>query len=132
MLRRINGTAWRTQEEVDEYLHRLEEAKKRDHRRIGKDLGLFVFAPEEVGQGIPLFLPKGEQLRYTMEQYVREVQTKYGYQHVWTGHLVREELYRKSGHYDNYADVMFPVMADEDSGARFRLKPMNCPSHMTL
>ncbi len=132
MLTRIYGTAWFTGKELEEYLFRLEEAKKRDHRRIGKDLGLFVFAPEEIGPGIPLFLPKGEMLRNIMESYVRDVQTRYGYQHVWTGHLVREELYKKSGHYDNYADVMFPPMHDEDSGATFRLKPMNCPSHMTL
>lgn len=131
MLTRIYGTAWFTQEELDNYLHRLEEAKKRDHRRIGKELGLFLFAPEEVGPGIPLFLPKGEILRHIMESYVREVQTRYGYQHVWTGHIVREELYKKSGHLDNYAEVMFPPMIDED-GTTYRLKPMNCPSHMTL
>lgn len=131
MLTRIYGTAWFTQEELDHYLHRLEEAKKRDHRRIGKELGLFLFAPEEVGPGIPLFLPKGEILRHVMESYVREVQTRYGYQHVWTGHIVREELYKKSGHLDNYAEVMFPPMVDEDN-TTYRLKPMNCPSHMTL
>ncbi len=132
MLTRIYGTVWETQEELDAYLSRLEEAKKRDHRKIGKELGLFLFAPEDVGQGIPLFLPKGEILRHTMENYVREVQTRYGYQHVWTGHIVREDLYKKSGHYDNYADVMFPPMTDEEDEVKFRLKPMNCPSHMTL
>ncbi|HLV79007.1 MAG TPA: threonine--tRNA ligase [Chthonomonadaceae bacterium] len=132
MLTRIYGTAFFTEEELLDFLHRLEEARKRDHRRIGKELGLFVFASEEVGQGIPLFLPKGETLRHTMESYVREVQTRYGYQHVWTGHLVRQELYQKSGHLENYAEVMFPAMVDEESGAIFRLKPMNCPSHMTL
>lgn len=132
MLTRIYGTAWHTQEELDAYLQRLEEARKRDHRKIGRDLGLFVFAPEDVGQGIPLFLPKGETLRHIMENYVRETQARYGYQHVWTAHLVREDLYRKSGHYDNYADVMFPPMVDEDAGVTYRLKPMNCPSHMTL
>jgi threonyl-tRNA synthetase len=132
MLTRVYGTAWGSDAELEDYLHRLEEAKKRDHRKIGKDLGLFVFAPEEVGSGIPLFLPKGEMLRYLMESYVREVQTRYGYQHVWTGHLVRQDLYKKSGHYDNYADVMFPPMHDEDADITYRLKPMNCPSHMTL
>ncbi|HOC31700.1 MAG TPA: threonine--tRNA ligase, partial [Armatimonadota bacterium] len=81
--------------------------------------------------GIPLFYPKGEQLRRTMETYVRDVQTRYGYQHVWTGHIAKEDLYRKSGHIDNYLDVMFPPMVDPD-GATYRLKPMNCPSHMTL
>ncbi len=132
MLTRIYGTAWHSREELKDYLERLEEAKKRDHRKLGKELGLFVFASEEVGSGIPLFLPKGEMLRHTMETYVRDVQTRYGYQHVWTGHLVREDLYKKSGHYENYADVMFPPMRDEDAGITYRLKPMNCPSHMTL
>lgn len=132
MLTRIYGTAWPTQEELDAYLNRLEEARKRDHRKLGRDLGLFVFAPETIGQGIPLFLPKGETLRHLMESYVRETQARYGYEHVWTAHLVREDLYRKSGHYDNYADVMFPPMVDEEAGVSYRLKPMNCPSHMTL
>ncbi len=132
MLTRVYGTAWQSQAELDDYLRRLEEAKARDHRKIGRELGLFVFASEEVGAGIPLFLPKGEMLRHTMESYVREVQTRYGYQHVWTGHLVREDLYKKSGHYDNYAEVMFPPMRDEDANINYRLKPMNCPSHMTL
>ena len=132
MLTRVYGTAWQSQAELDDYLRRLEEAKARDHRKIGRELGLFVFASEEVGAGIPLFLPKGEMLRHTMESYVRDVQTRYGYQHVWTGHLVREDLYKKSGHYDNYADVMFPPMRDEDANINYRLKPMNCPSHMTL
>ncbi len=129
MLQRIYGTAWPTQAELDTYLVLLEEARKRDHRKLGRELGLFYFN-EEVGAGIPLFAPKGEMLRYEMERYVRETQTRYGYEHVWTGHLVKESLYRKSGHYDNYADVMFPPMVDED--VVFRLKPMNCPSHMTL
>lgn len=132
MLTRVYGTAWESAAELEDYLHRLEEAKKRDHRKIGKDLGLFLFAPEEIGSGIPLFLPKGEVLRHLMESYVREVQTRYGYQHVWTGHLVRQDLYKKSGHYDNYADVMFPPMHDDDADITYRLKPMNCPSHMTL
>jgi threonyl-tRNA synthetase len=131
MLTRLYGTAWFTEQEMQDYLNRLEEAKKRDHRRIGKEMGLFILAPEQIGPGIPLFLPKGEMLRHTMESYVREVQTRYGYQHVWTAHLVREELFKKSGHYDNYKEVMFPPMIDED-GTTYRLKPMNCPSHMIL
>ena len=137
MLTRVYGTAWKTKEDLEAYLHRLEEAKARDHRKLGRELNLFLFAPEQIGSGIPLFLPKGEMLRHLMESYVREVQTKYGYQHVWTGHLVREELYKQSGHLENYADVMFPPMEDindkgEKTGVKFRLKPMNCPSHMTL
>ncbi|MDD5468182.1 MAG: threonine--tRNA ligase [Anaerolineales bacterium] len=129
MLQRVYGTAWRTAEELEEHLWRLEEAKKRDHRKLGKEMGLFYFS-EDVGPGLPLFTPKGEMLRHLMEDYVRQVQTRYGYQHVWTGHLVKEDLYRRSGHYDNYKEVMFPPMVDEN--VAFRLKPMNCPSHMTL
>ncbi len=130
-LQRIYGTAFETPEELENHLWRLEEAKKRDHRKVGKELGLFHFS-DDVGSGIPLFTPKGEMLRYLMESYVRETQTKYGYDHVWTGNLVKEDLYAKSGHLENYSDVMFPVMEDADKGVRFRLKPMNCPSHMTL
>lgn len=132
MLTRVYGTAWPSRDELDAYLIRLEEAKARDHRKLGRELGLFVFASEAVGSGIPLFLPKGEMVRHLMESYVREVQTRYGYQHVWTGHLVREDLYKKSGHFANYAHVMFPPMRDEEAGITYRLKPMNCPSHMTL
>lgn len=129
MLQRIYGTAWYSKEDLEAYLWRLEEAKKRDHRKLGKELGLFYFS-EDVGPGIPLFTPRGEMLRHLMESYVRETQTRYGYQHVWTGHVVKEDLYKRSGHYDNYKDAMFPPMVDEN--VTFRLKPMNCPSHMTL
>jgi threonyl-tRNA synthetase len=129
MLQRVYGTAWQSGQELEEYLWKLEEAKKRDHRKLGKELGLFYFS-EDVGPGLPLFTPKGEMLRYLMESYVRELQTKYGYQHVWTGHLVKEDLFHRSGHYDNYKDSMFPPLVDENT--KFRLKPMNCPSHMML
>ncbi|MGD0708929.1 MAG: threonine--tRNA ligase, partial [Anaerolineaceae bacterium] len=97
MLQRIYGTAWNTPQELEEYLWKLEEAKKRDHRKLGKELGLFYFS-DDVGPGLPLFSPKGEMLRYLMESYVREVQTRYGYTHVWTGHVVKEDLYKRSGH----------------------------------
>lgn len=129
MLQRIYGTAFTSPAELEEFLWKQEEAKKRDHRKLGKELGLFFFS-DDVGPGLPLFTPKGEMLRHVMESYVRETQTRYGYQHVWTGHVVKEDLYRKSGHYDNYKDAMFPPMVDEN--ITFRLKPMNCPSHMTL
>jgi threonyl-tRNA synthetase len=129
MLQRIYGTAWNSAKDLEEYLWRLEEAKKRDHRKLGKELGLFHFS-EDIGPGLPLFTPRGEIIRHLMEEYVRDTQTRYGYQHVWTGHLVKEDLYKRSGHYDNYKDVMFPPMVDEN--IIFRLKPMNCPSHMTL
>jgi len=129
MLQRIYGTAWEKPDDLKAHLDRLEEARKRDHRKLGKELGLFYFS-DDIGPGLPLFAPKGEIVRHLMEEYVRETQTRYGYQHVWTGHMVKEDLYRRSGHYDNYRDVMFPPMVDED--ITLRLKPMNCPSHMTL
>jgi threonyl-tRNA synthetase len=129
MLTRVYGTAWPTEKELNAYLRRLEEARARDHRKIGKDLELFAFSPD-TGAGIPLFLPKGETLRHLMEDYVREVQTRHGYEHVWTGHLVNEALYAKSGHLEHYRESMFPPMIDGET--RYRLKPMNCPSHMTL
>ena len=129
MLTRVYGTAWPTEKQLKAYLRRLEEARERDHRKIGKDLGLFTFSPE-VGAGIPLFLPKGEMLRHLMEGYVRGVQSRHGYDHVWTGHLVNEKLYARSGHLEHYNDSMFPPMVDGETC--YRLKPMNCPSHMTL
>ena len=129
MLTRVYGTAWPTEKELKAYLRRLEEARARDHRKIGKDLELFAFSPD-TGAGIPLFLPKGEMLRHLMEDYVREIQTHHGYEHVWTGHLVNEALYAKSGHLEHYRESMFPPMIDGET--RYRLKPMNCPSHMTL
>jgi threonyl-tRNA synthetase len=129
MLTRVYGTAWPTEKELKAYLRRLEEAKARDHRKIGKDLDLFTFSPD-TGAGIPLFLPKGEMMRHLMEDYVREVQTRHGYEHVWTGHMVNEVLFAKSGHLEHYRESMFPPMIDGET--RYRLKPMNCPSHMTL
>jgi threonyl-tRNA synthetase len=129
MLTRVYGTAWPTEKELRAYLRRLDEARARDHRKIGKDLDLFTFSPE-TGAGIPLFLPKGEMIRHLMEGYVREVQTRHGYEHVWTGHLVNEVLFAKSGHLEHYRESMFPPMIDGET--RYRLKPMNCPSHMTL
>jgi threonyl-tRNA synthetase len=129
MLTRIYGTAWSTEKELKAYQRRLEEARARDHRKIGRDLKLFTFSPD-IGAGIPLFLPRGEMLRHLMEEYVREVQTRYGYEHVWTAHVANEQLYAKSGHLEHYLDDMFPPMVDGET--HYRLKPMNCPSHMTL
>ncbi len=129
MLQRIYGVAFLTKDELEHHLWLLEEARKRDHRKLGRELGLFTFS-EDIGAGLPVFFPRGEIVRFEMERYVRELQTRYGYQHVWTGHMVRESLYERSGHLENYADVMFPAMEDEE--VRMRLKPMNCPSHMTL
>tara|TARA_Y100000588_G_scaffold300182_1_gene321644 strand:+ start:295 stop:1851 length:1557 start_codon:yes stop_codon:yes gene_type:complete len=128
-LQRIYGALFETEEELEEYEHQLEEARKRDHRRIGRELGLFTFS-DVVGQGVPLFLPKGETVRHLMENYVREMQERTGHQHVWTGHIVKGALYERSGHREHYADAMFPPMVDGET--EFLLKPMNCPSHMTL
>lgn len=129
-LQRIYGTGWNSKAELDQHLHQIEEAKRRDHRKLGKELGLFFFS-DDIGPGLPIFTPKGEILRHEMESYVREVQTRYGYSHVWTGNVVKEQLYHKSGHYENYRDSMFPPMVESED-LIFRLKPMNCPSHMTL
>ncbi|MDE3228678.1 MAG: threonine--tRNA ligase [Chloroflexota bacterium] len=142
MLTRVYGTAWPTQEELDQYLWQLEEARKRDHRKLGRELNLFTFS-EDVGPGIPLFLPHGEVIRHEMEAYVREAQERRGYQHVWTSNIARVRLYKRSKHWYHYRDSMFPVMResrDEHEGESdeeqldnsFELKPMNCPSHFTL
>ncbi len=128
-LQRVYGALFETQEDLEAYERQLEEARKRDHRRVGRELGLFTFS-DDVGQGIPLFLPKGEIVRHLMEGYVREMQERTGHQHVWTGNVVKSTLYERSGHRQHYADAMFPPMVDGET--EFLLKPMNCPSHMTL
>lgn len=142
MLTRVYGTAWFTQAELDQYLWQLEEARKRDHRKLGRELNLFTFS-EDIGPGIPLFLPHGEVVRHEMESYVRDVQTAAGYQHVWTANIARVRLYKRSKHWQHYRDSMFPNMqetrdahegesAEELEDNSFELKPMNCPSHFTL
>ncbi|HTK09416.1 MAG TPA: threonine--tRNA ligase [Ktedonobacteraceae bacterium] len=134
MLQRIYGTAWFTQEELDQYLWRLEEAQKRDHRKLGRELKLFVLS-EELPAGVPMFLPRGETLRHEMETYVRETQERYGYQHVWTSHLGKVRLYKTSKHWYTYREDMFPIMKGEQEASEddaYVLKPMNCPHHITL
>ena len=134
MLQRIYGTAWFTQEELDQYLWRLEEAAKRDHRKLGKDLKLF-FLSDDLPAGVPMFLPRGETLRHEMENYVRETQERYGYQHVWTSHLGKVRLYKTSKHWYTYRENMFPVMKGEQETQEddaIMLKPMNCPHHILL
>ena len=128
-LQRVYGALFETPEELEAYERQLEEARKRDHRRVGRELGLFTFS-DVVGQGVPLFLPKGEIIRHEMEGYVRELQERTGHQHVWTGHVVKSQLYDRSGHREHYAGAMFPPMVDGET--EFLMKPMNCPSHMTL
>jgi threonyl-tRNA synthetase len=134
MLQRIYGTAWFTQEELDQHLWRLEEAQKRDHRKLGRELKLFVLS-DDVCAGVPMFLPHGEMLRHLMESYVRETQEKYGYEHVWTSHLGKVRLYKTSKHWYTYRENMFPVMKGEQEQAEddaYLLKPMNCPHHILL
>ncbi len=128
-LQRIYGALFATPAQLKAHFQRLEEAARRDHRKLGRELGLFIFS-DDVGAGLPLFLPKGEIIRHTMESYMRDLQEASGHQHVWTGHLAKGRLYERSGHLANYRDLMFPPMVDGDTETF--LKPMNCPSHMTL
>ncbi|MBP2708091.1 threonine--tRNA ligase [Microbispora sp. RL4-1S] len=125
-LQRIYGTAWESREKQDEYLRFLEEAEKRDHRKLGAELDLFSF-PDELGSGLPVFHPKGGIIRRVMEDYSRRRHEEAGYSFVNTPHITKENLYKISGHLDWYADGMFPPM--ELEGARYYLKPMNCPMH---
>ncbi|WP_405147587.1 threonine--tRNA ligase [Sphaerisporangium sp. NBC_01403] len=125
-LQRIYGTAWESREKQDEYLQLLAEAEKRDHRKLGAELDLFSF-PTELGSGLAVFHPKGGIVRRIMEDYSRRRHEEAGYSFVNTPHITKENLYQVSGHLDWYADGMFPPM--ELEGARYYLKPMNCPMH---
>lgn len=129
-LTRIYGTAFETQEELDHHLLMLEEARKRDHRVLGKELGLFMFSPR-VGTGLALWLPKGATLRETMIDFLRKEQVKRGYEPVITPAIANIKLYEKSGHIINYRDKMFPFMEDEEKET-YILKPMNCPFHIEI
>ncbi|MEM7770590.1 MAG: threonine--tRNA ligase [Cyanobacteria bacterium P01_A01_bin.37] len=134
-LQRIYGTAWETPEQLEEYKRRKEEAKQRDHRRLGKELGLFIFS-DDVGPGLPLWTPKGTVLRSTLEDFLKQEQLKRGYLPVVTPHIARVDLFKISGHWQNYREDMFPLMADNDEereGERgFVMKPMNCPFHIQI
>lgn len=125
-LQRIYGTAWPTKEAQEDYLHRLEEAQRRDHRRLGNELDLFSF-PDEIGSGLPVFHPKGGVIKRAMEDYVRQRHIEEGFEYVGTPHIAREELFHTSGHLPYYGDGMFPAL-DVD-GQDYRLKAMNCPMH---
>jgi threonyl-tRNA synthetase len=126
MLQRIYGTAWFSKKDLKRHLQLLEEAKKRDHRKLGRELELYIM-DEEVGPGLPLWLPNGNILREELEKLAREMEDAAGYQRVATPHIAKEELYRHSGHLDYYEDSMYPPMERED--IRYYLKPMNCPFH---
>ncbi len=131
MLTRIYGVTFPQKKLLDEYLQMLEEAKKRDHRKIGKELELFAFS-QRVGQGLPLWLPKGAALRERLENFLRKVQKNHGYQQVITPHIGQKELYVTSGHYAKYgADSFKPIMTPVE-GEEFLLKPMNCPHHCEI
>lgn len=128
MLTRIYGSAWRTKKELDDYLKRMEEALKRDHRKLGQELELFAFS-KEIGPGLVLWLPKGTVIKEELEKLGKEIEFRHGYQRVSTPHITKAALYRLSGHLPYYQEVMYPPMKSEDG--EYYLKPMNCPhTHM--
>jgi len=126
MLQRIYGTTWFTKEELNDFLYRLEEAKKRDHRKLGRELAIYTF-DDEVGPGLPLWLPNGTVIIEEIENLAKETERKAGYSRVRTPHLTKGDLYEKSGHLDHYRESMYPAM-DVD-GISYYVKPMNCPHH---
>ena len=134
-LQRIYGTAWETPEQLAAYKHRKEEALRRDHRKLGKELGLFIFA-DPVGPGLPLWTPKGTVLRSILEDYLKQEQIKRGYLQVVTPHIARVDLFKISGHWQKYKEDMFPLMAEDQEAAAneqgFVMKPMNCPFHIQI
>ncbi|MEA5109031.1 Threonine--tRNA ligase [bioreactor metagenome] len=130
-LTRIYGITFPKQKELTEFLELLEEAKKRDHRKLGKELELFTFS-QKVGQGLPLWLPKGAQLRDRLERFLRNVQQKAGYQPVITPHIGNVELYKTSGHFQKYGKDSFQPISTPIEGEQFMLKPMNCPHHCEI
>ena len=127
MLQRIYGTAWESRKALQAHLEQVEEARKRDHRKLGRELELVHF-PEELGPGLTIFLPKGALVRKEMEDWIRNETLRRGYQPVYTPHVAKEDLWQISGHLQNYAELMFGAM--EVEGAAYRLKPMNCPFHI--
>jgi threonyl-tRNA synthetase len=125
-LQRLYGTAWETKEALDAHLYRIEEAEKRDHRKLGRDLDLFSF-PDEIGSGLAVFHPKGGVIKRVMEDYVRQRHIEEGFSYVGSPHISKQGLFETSGHLPYYADTMFPPMAME--GSNYYLKAMNCPMH---
>lgn len=130
MLQRIYGTSYPSEEALREHLRLLEEAKKRDHRRLGKELDLFMVS-DTVGPGLPLWLPKGAIVRTILERYIVDLERSLGYQHVFTPQLARVDLYKRSGHWDHFKDSMYPPMVFEDE-EELVLRPMNCPHHVMI
>jgi threonyl-tRNA synthetase len=128
-LQRIYGTAFFSKKDLDDYLARLEEAKRRDHRRLGKELELFT-VNEDVGAGLPLWLPKGATIRRLLEEYILDLERRNGYEHVYTPDLAKVDLYVRSGHWAHYHEDMFPPMDLETE--KMVLRPMNCPHHILI
>lgn len=128
MLTRIYGTCFSTKEELDAYITQQEEAKKRDHKKIGKDQELFLIS-QDVGPGFPLYMPKGFLLRRTLERWMTDEKEKRGYQFVWTPHVAKSDLYKKSGHWQKYDAMFSPMKIDDDD---YVVKPMNCPHHFQI
>ncbi|MDH3189598.1 MAG: threonine--tRNA ligase [Acidimicrobiia bacterium] len=129
-LQRIYGTAWPSQKDLDDYLNRLAEAEKRDHRRLGAELDLFSF-PEELGSGLAVWHPKGGMFRKVVEDHSRAMHRKYGFEYVFTPHLAKADLWHTSGHLGYYAENMYPGM-QLDNDQEYRVKPMNCPFHVLI
>ena len=129
-LQRIYGTAWASNKDLDAYLHRLEEAEKRDHRRLGPELDLFSF-PSELGSGLVVWHPKGGQLRKIIEDHSRTLHERYGFDYVFTPHLAKSDLWQTSGHLDYYAENMYAGMQHGDD-PEYRVRPMNCPGHVLI
>ncbi|MGD2060911.1 MAG: threonine--tRNA ligase [Acidimicrobiia bacterium] len=129
-LQRIYGTAWASKADLEAYLHRLEEAEKRDHRRLGPELDLYSF-PEELGSGLVIWHPKGGRLRKIMEDHSRNLHERYGFDFVFTPHVAKAELWETSGHLDYYAENMYPLM-QHDEDPEYVVKPMNCPGHILI
>ena len=128
---RIYGVSFPKKKMLDEYLQMLEEAKKRDHRKIGKEMELFMFS-ERVGKGLPIWLPKGTDLRLRLEAFLKKIQAKFGYQQVITPHIGNKQLYITSGHYAKYGKDSFQPIKTPDEGEEYMLKPMNCPHHCEI
>ncbi len=129
-LTRVYGLVFATQEELDAHLKMLEEAEKRDHRKLGAELDLIAFSPL-IGSGLPLFTPRGTLLRRALEEFVESLQTKYGFARVWIPHITKSDLYKTSGHWDKFEDDLFHV-SSKKSEEEFVLKPMNCPHHTQI
>jgi len=129
MLQRIYGVSYPAQDQLDGHLHRLEEARRRDHRRIGRELGLFQILPE-VGPGLPLWLPKGATVRRIIERYIIDLEIASGYEHVYSQEIASSQLYKLSGHWDHYRENMYPPMQIDNE--ELVLRPMNCPHHIMM